>query len=163
MNKRVEVLAKRLEQGAFELAAYAEGLTPQQWAAAVANDGRSVGILVHHVATMYPLEMELAQIIVKGQVIAGVTWDVVAEINAHHAAEHAEPNRSETVTLLRQNSTAAAADLRTLTDEQLDIAVPNSLYGDTPLTLQFWLEDHPISHSYKHLANIKAESSELPR
>jgi hypothetical protein len=30
-----------------------------------------------------------------------------------------------------------------------------SLYGDAPLTLQLWLEDHPISHSYKHLANIK--------
>jgi hypothetical protein len=133
-----------------------------EWAAAVADDGRSVGIMVHHVATMYPLEMELAQTIVKGQAIAGVTWNVVAEINAHHAAEHAEPEHSETVTLLRQNSTAAAV-LRTLTDEQLDIAVRNSLYGDTPLTLQFWLEDHPISHSYKHLSHIKAAVSESSR
>lgn len=159
MNKRSEALATRLEQGAVELANYAEGLTAQQWAAAVAGDGRSVGIVLHHVATMYPLEMELAQTIANGQAVAGVTWEVVAQINAHHAAEHAEAERGETLTLLRQNSSAASAAVRTLSDEQLDIAVPNSLYGDTPLTLQFWLEDHPISHSYKHLENIKAATS----
>ena len=156
MNKRAEALSTRLEQGASLLAAYAESLTPQQWAAQVSTEGRSVGILVHHVANMYPLEMQLAQTIASGQAIAGVTWDAVADINAKHAHEHAEPDRMETVRLLRENSAAAAATTRMLTDEQLDIAVPNSLYGDAPMTLQLWLEDHPISHSFKHLASIKA-------
>ena len=155
MNKRAEVLATRLEQGAVALATYAEQLTPQQWAAPVNGEGRSVGILVHHVANMYPLEMQLAETIASGQAIAGVTWDAVADINAKHAHEHAEPDRSETLAMLRQNSMAAAAVTRTLTDEQLDTAVSNSLYGDAPMTLQLWLEDHPISHSYKHLAAIK--------
>lgn len=156
MNKRSEALATRLEQGAMALANYAEQLTAQQWAAPVKVEGRSVGILVHHVANMYPLEMQLAQTIAGGQAIAGVTWDAVAEINANHAHEHAEPDRRETLALLRQNSAAAATTTRTLTDAQLDTAVPNSLYGDAPMTLQLWLEDHPISHSYKHLAAIKA-------
>lgn len=155
MNKRSEVLATRLEQGAVALATYAEQLTPQQWAAPVSGEGRSVGILVHHVANMYPLEMQLAETIASGQAIAGVTWDAVADINAKHAHEHAEPDRGETLAMLRQNSMAAAAVTRTLTDEQLDTAVSNSLYGDAPMTLQLWLEDHPISHSYKHLAAIK--------
>jgi hypothetical protein len=48
-----------------------------------------------------------------------------------------------------------------VTDAQLDKTVPISLYGDAPLTLQFWLEDHPISHSYKHLASIKTIVSHL--
>lgn len=156
MNKRAQALATRLEQGAMELANYAERLTPQQWAAPVKGEGRSVGILVHHVANMYPLEMQLAQTIAGGQAIAGVSWDAVADINAKHAHEHAEPNRGETLQMLRQNSAAAAVTTRTLTDDQLDTAVPNSLYGDAPMTLQLWLEDHPISHSYKHLAAIKA-------
>lgn len=160
MNTRAQALANRLEEGATLLAKYAESLTPRQWAATVnSGDGRSVGIVIHHVATMYPLEMELAQTIANGQAIAGVTWDLVAEINAKHAHEHATPERAATLALLRQNSTAAAAALRTIPDAQLDIAVPNSLYGDTPLTLQFWLEDHPISHSFKHLAYIKAATS----
>ena len=156
MKTRSEALATRLEQGVTQLANHVESMTSQQWATPVDHDGRSIGIVVHHVATMYPLEMELAQNIANGQALAGVTWDLVAEINAKHAHEHAEPDRMATLALLRQNSTAAASAIRTMTDAQLDVAVPNSLYGDTPLTLQFWLEDHPISHSYKHSANIKA-------
>jgi hypothetical protein len=46
-----------------------------------------------------------------------------------------------------------------MTDVQLDVIMPISLYDDAPLTQQFWLEDHPISHSYKHLASIKTITS----
>ena len=53
MNQRTETLATRLDQGAAQLAAYAASLTPQQWATSVAQEERSVGVLVHHVATMY--------------------------------------------------------------------------------------------------------------
>ena len=156
MNMRAEALAQRMEEGANMLAMMAESMTPQQWSAPVDQDGRTMGTLIHHVATMYPLEMELAQTIANGQAIAGVTWDVVDGINAKHAHEHGAPDRMETVALLRKNSSSAAAATRAISDEQLDIAVPNSLYGDTPLTLQFWIEDHPLSHSFKHVAHIKA-------
>lgn len=156
MKKRTEELATRLEQGAAQLAAYAESLTPQQWAMVVPQEERSIGILIHHVANMYPVEMELAQTIASGQPVAGVTWELVADINAKHAAENAEPDCAATLALLRQNSAAAASAIRALNDDQLNTVVPISLYNDAPLTLQFWLEDHQISHSYKHLANMKA-------
>jgi hypothetical protein len=159
MSNRTEALAIRLEQGVAQLSTYAESLNSQQWAAPIAQEGRSIGVLVHHVATMYPLDMELAQTVANGQAVAGVTWEMVAEMNAKHAVEHAQPDRMTTLTLLRRNSAVAATAIRAMTDAQLDIAAPISLYGDAPLTLQFWLEDHPISHSYKHLANIKAAIS----
>jgi hypothetical protein len=161
VSKRAEELATRLEQGVAGLAAYVESLTQQQWAMPIENEGRSVAVVVHHVATMYPVEMELAQIIANGHAITGLTWEMVAEMNAHHAIEHAQPERKATLTLLRHNSAAAATAIRAMTDAQLDKTVPISLYGDAPLTLQFWLEDHPISHSYKHLANIKTMVSDL--
>jgi hypothetical protein len=156
VSKRTEDLATRLEQGVAQLATYAESLSAQEWAMPIAREGRTVGVLVHHVARMYPVEMQLARNIAEGQAVAGLTWEMVAEMNARHASEHAQPERTATLALLRRNSAAAAAAIRAMTDAQLDIAVPNSLYGDAPLTLQLWLEDHPISHSYKHLANIKA-------
>jgi Protein of unknown function (DUF664) len=156
MNTRVETLATRLEHGAAQLAAYAESLTPQQWTSPIAHEGRSVGVLVHHVANVYPLETQLAQAIASGQAMTGVTWEVVAQMNAKHAIEHAHPDRTATLTLLRQNSAAAATAIRGMADAQLDAAVPVSLYGDAPLTLQFWLEDHQVTHSYRHLAAIQA-------
>ena len=30
-----------------------------------------------------------------------------------------------------------------------------SLYGNAPLTCQFWVEDHPLRHSWHHAAKIK--------
>lgn len=161
MSKRTEELATRLEQGVAQLVIYAESLDPHEWAAPIAQEGRSVGVLVHHVATMYPVEMAVAQTIANGQAVTGVTWELVGELNANHAIEHAHPNRLTTLALLRRNSAAAAAAIRALTDAQLDTAVPNSLYDDAPLTLQFWLEDHQISHSHKHLANIKTMAREV--
>jgi hypothetical protein len=161
MNKRAEELAIRLEQGAAHLVNYAESLTPEQWAAPIAHEGRSVAVLVHHVATMYPVEMELAQIIANGNAVTGLTWEMIAEMNASHAIEHAQPERTATLALLRHNSAVAATAIRAITDVQLDKTVAMSLYGDAPLTLQFWLEDHPISHSYKHLANIKTIISDI--
>jgi hypothetical protein len=43
-----------------------------------------------------------------------------------------------------------------LSDEELDRAVTQSLYSDAPLTAGFWLEDHPVRHSYHHLAKLRA-------
>ena len=67
MGRRAEALAARLEQGAEALAAYAEGLTDAEWSMAIPKDGRTVGVIVHHVANMYPLEIQLAQTLASGK------------------------------------------------------------------------------------------------
>jgi hypothetical protein len=59
------------------------------------------------------------------------------------------------VDLLRRNSSAAAAAIRALGDEELARAAPVSLYSDAPLTCQFMLEDHAVRHSYHHFARIR--------
>jgi hypothetical protein len=155
-NRRANALAERLEQGARALGELASGLTDAEWQRPLPGDGRKVGVVVHHVATMYPLEIELAQALAAGKPIAGVTWDAVHDINAKHATTNAAISKDATLELLRRNSTAAADAIRALTDEQLDRAAPVSLNADAPLTCQFFLEDHAVRHSYHHLARIRA-------
>ena len=156
MGARATRLAERLEQGAAALLAFAEGLSDAQWQTPVPKDGRTIGILVHHVASVYPLEIQLAQSVASGKAVAGVTWDAVAIMNAEHAHDHHTVGRAATVALLRQNSTAAAAAIRRFTDDELDRAAPVSLDADAPLTAQFLIEDHALRHSYHHLARMKA-------
>jgi len=122
----------------------------------IPKDGRTVGVVVHHVATMYPLEIQLAQTLAGGKPVVGVTWDAVHEMNAGHAREHDAVTKDATLDLLQSNSTAAAAAIRVLSDEQLDQSAPVSLNSDAPLTCQFMLEDHAVRHSYHHLARIRA-------
>ena len=157
-SQLANALATRLEQGAQALAAFATSLTDTEWATRVPHDGRTIGVTVHHVASIYPLEIELAQAIAAGKPVAGVSWDDVHALNAKHAQENAAVTKDAALALLRTNSAAAFTPLKAelhLTDEQLGQATSNSLYSDAPLTCQFFIEDHAMRHSYHHLARMR--------
>src|ERR1700722_19637198 len=154
MGQRSEALAARLEQGARALATAANGFTDAQWQRRV-KDGRKVGVVVHHVAVMYPLEIQLAQKLALGEPVAGVTWNDVHQLNAANAKEYDSVTKAAALALLQTNSAAAAAAIRGLSDAELDRAAAVSLNSDAPLTCQFFLEDHAIRHSYHHLARIR--------
>lgn len=158
-SRRANALAARLEQGARSLESIAHLLTDEEWQTRIGGDGRTIGVVVHHVASMYPIEIELAQTLAAGNPIKDVTWDVVHELNAKHARENAGVTKEATLDLLRQNSAAAAAAIRALSDQELDRAAPVLLNADAPLTCQFFLEDHAVRHSYHHLARIRATLS----
>ena len=155
MSQRSDALADRLEQGARALATLANGLTDDEWQTPIPQDGRKIGVIVHHVATMYPLEIHLAQQLAQGQPVAGVTWNDVHQMNAAHAKEYDGVTKEAALDLLRRHSTAAAAAIRALGDAELDLASTVSLNADAPLTCQFILEDHAVRHSYHHLAAIR--------
>lgn len=157
MGRRAEALADRIEQGAAELAAFAEGLSEKDWQTpgTSGNDRRPVGVLVHHVANMYPIEMGVVGAVASGKAVTDVTWDAVADINAKHAAEQARVTKAAALDLLRKNSREAAAAVRKLTDEELDSAAPFSLSYGAPITAQFVIEDHPLRHAWHHLARIR--------
>jgi hypothetical protein len=158
MGKRGEVLAGRLEQGAKELESIASALTAAQWQTRV-KDGRKIGVLVHHVANMYPLEIQLAQGLSMGKPIAGVSWADVHAMNAAHAKEFDGVTKEQAIALLRKNSAAAAAAIRALSDAELDNGSTISLNSDAPLSCQFMLEDHAVRHSFHHAAAIRAALS----
>jgi hypothetical protein len=155
LSARAHALAERLERGANALATFAQGLSASDWRATVPRDGRTMGVIVHHVASMYPIEIDLARRLAAGQPIVGVTWEVIHGINAKHAEEHRDVGKDEALALLRTNSAAAANAIRAFSDAELDSAAPISLNFDAPLTTQFWIEDHALRHSYHHLARMK--------
>jgi len=155
-SQQADALAGRLEQGARALAALASSLTEAQWQTRIRHDNRKIGVVVHHVAFMYPIEIQVAQTLAGGKPVTGLTWSVVDGINATHAAENDGVTKQEALDLLVRNSAAAAAAVRALTDEQLLQAAPVSLYSDAPLTCQFFVEDHALRHSYHHFGKIQA-------
>jgi hypothetical protein len=161
MNERSNALAERLEQGARALTILAAGLSDAEWQTRIPGDGRKIGVVVHHVATMYPLEIRLALLLAAGQPVSGVSWEMVHDGNAAHAKAYDAVTKLEALDLLSENSTAAAAAIRALSDEELDRAAPVSLNAEAPLTCQFMLEDHAVRHSYHHLAKIRGALQRL--
>jgi hypothetical protein len=156
MSHRSEALAVRLEAGAAALAAFASTLSEAVWQMRLPKDGRKVGVVVHHVASMYPVEIHLATLLAAGKPVTGVTWDAVDTMNRDHAHKNDGITKEAALALLAANSAEAAAAIRAFSNEQLDSAAPVSLNSDAPLTCQFMLEDHAVRHSYHHLAKIRA-------
>ncbi|MEZ4586702.1 MAG: DinB family protein [Gemmatimonadales bacterium] len=161
MNARANALATRLEQGARSLTELARNLTDLEWRTPLARDGRPIGVVIHHVASVYPIEIQLAETLAAGKPVTGVTMEDVHAMNAAHAKDNAKVGKDETIDLLRANAARAAAAIRALSDAELDRAAPASLYGDAPVSCQFMLEDHAVRHSYHHLARIRATLATL--
>jgi hypothetical protein len=152
---RSRVLAERLERGARDLIALARTLTPTEWETRLTKDGRKIGVIVHHVASMYPIEIQLARALASGRPVEGLTWNDVHALNAQHARENDAVTKDAAIDALRANSDAASAAVRSLSDAELDTAAAVSLNDDAPLTCQFFIEDHALRHSYHHLAGIR--------
>ena len=119
------------------------------------SDRRSVGVIVHHVASVYPIEVDLAKTIGTGKAVMEVTWEAVAEMNAKHSADNPNVSKAAALELLRKNSREAAAAVRAFTDAQLDQAAPFGLSFGAPVTAQFVIEDHALRHSWHHLARLR--------
>jgi len=138
-GRRSALLADRIAEAAADLAVFAEGLSEAEWRAPMPgseSEGRSVGVLVHHVASVYPIEIDLARTIADGADVPDVTWEVFAELNANNAQDHAWGTKAAALELLRRNSRNAAAAVRAFTDEALD-RTELSLIGlvETPILI----------------------------
>jgi hypothetical protein len=145
-----------MSQRSDALADMARALSDGEWHTRVPKDGRKVGVIVHHVAAMYPIEIELARTLAAAKPIAGVSWDAVHEINAKHLREHDAATKEAALHVIQRSSRAAAAPVRALTNAELDRAAPISLSSDAPLTCQNFLEDHAVRDSYHHPARTRA-------
>ena len=156
MSRRAELLADRIVEGAMRLAAFAETLSDAEWCLpASPTDTRSIGVIVHHVASVYPIEVDVARSVAAGNAVTEVTWEAIADMNAKHATMQCDISKDEALELLRKNSREAAAVVRTFTDDQLDGAAPFSLSNGAPMTAQFVIEDHALRHSWHHLGKIR--------
>ncbi len=146
-----------------QLTEVAKSLSDEQWQSRVPHDNRKIGVVVHHVGTMYPIEITLAQKLAKGEAVEGVTWAAVHEMNAEHARNFDRVTKKEALDLLRENSTAAAAAVRALSDAELDTAAGLSLNSDGPRSCQFMLEDHAVGHAWHHLRKIRGALGQSER
>ncbi len=155
MSQRTEALANTLEDGARALTEFVNTLTDEEWQTPLPHDGRKIGVIVHHVAIVYPLEVMFAHSVAAGTP-DGISNEAVNQMNAGHAKEYDAITKADALKLLAENSAAAAAAIRSLTDAELDRAAPVPLYSNAPVTCQFVLEDHAVRHSFHHLALMRA-------
>ena len=90
MSERARNLAHQLEQANQALIATIEGLSDAQWKATTPGDGRSVGVVAHHVASSHKAVAGLVGAIAHGQKVPTITMEMIHEGNAAHARQFAQ-------------------------------------------------------------------------
>lgn len=156
---RSEDLAAAFERTNAELVAYLRGLDDRQWLTPGVNspifqlgdedEHRPVGAIAHHVGSAYARSAMAVRMAVSGQAIP----PPAAGSAAGQAADHAVPDRAETIRLLEEGAAEVAAAIRDLGDEELDREAATFI-GTTSVAT--FIERAISFHPYWHLTSIQA-------
>lgn len=153
MGERTEALARQFEATNEEMIAAVEQCSGDQWVAVCASETWPVGVTAHHVAASHQPVASLAQAIANGQPLPPLTVEMLNAGNAKHAQEFANCTKEETIALLRDGGTQAAAIVRGLSDEHLDRSAP--VFGNE-MSAQQVIEGILIGHPKSHLESMRA-------
>src|ERR1700692_4949606 len=83
------------------------------------DEARPLGVIAHHVAVNQKVIMGRIQAAMREQ--ASPPLDI-KQVNARHANEYADTTKAQVLSLLSDSGRQIAKDLRSISDEKLDIA-----------------------------------------
>lgn len=154
MAERAETLANKLEQVNNEAIGVIGGCSDEQWGKTCADEGWSVGVTAHHIASGYAPMAGLIQALAAGVDLPGLSMEQIDQSNAENATKFADASIADTVALLKSGGSAAVAAIRGLSDGQLDRSTV-VLQGAPAMTTEQVVENVVIGSTTGHLASIK--------
>jgi uncharacterized damage-inducible protein DinB len=158
MTQRNEPLVVAFEQAAGRLLTVVESLSDKAWGATPAGEARTAGQIAYHMAEVYHNISIFIQMALNGQPLPALTPETLDGLNAEQAAHYASASRTDALEMLRQNGTAAAATLRTLSDGQLGIRTEFLGY---PMTIESLVQNGLVGHTDEHLASIQSAAASV--
>jgi len=154
MGAKAEALAKQFEAKVQEATTLIEKLTDAEWTTITAAEKWSVGVVAHHVATAHEGISRIVKTVASGQPMPHFTLDMLNQMNAQHAKEHAGCTKSETLALHKKNAGAAAALVRGLSDGELQKA-GKVLADAPPINVESIVTGILIHHIDEHVGSIR--------
>lgn len=154
MGAKGEALARRFEANAQEATAVLKKLSEADWKRTTAAEKWTVGVTAHHVAGSHEGIANIIKTVAAGQAMPHFTMDMLHEMNAKHAKEHAGCTKAETIALHEKGAAAAAAVVRGLSDDQLAKSA-TVLAGMPPMSTEQVVTGILINHIDDHFGSIR--------
>ena len=152
---RTEQLAAQFTAVNDDAIAAVTRCTAEQWRLPCVDEGRSVGVVAHHIATVHRDFTGLLTALAAWRTRSpSSSMEEVHASNARHARDFATVGQAETLDLLRTNGAAVVGFLDRLDEEQLDRIA--GVFGGHELTVAQVVEWIVIGHAWEHLASIHA-------
>ena len=158
MGARGETFAKQFEAKAQEATTVLERLSDADWKKTTSAEKWTVGVVAHHMAGAHEAIAGIVKTVASGQSMPNFTMDMLHDMNAKHAQEHAKATKAETVALHKKSAAAAAAVLRGLSDA--DYAKSGTVIaGLPPMSAEQVVGGILLRHIEEHLGSIRATIS----
>ena len=155
MAAKGEAFAKQFEAKAQEATTVLERLTDADWTKTTSSEKWTVGVVAHHMAGAHEAIAGIVKTVASGQSVPNFTMDMLHDMNAKHAQEHAKATKAETVALHKKSAAAASAVLRGLSDA--DYAKSGTVLGGMPpMSAEQVVGGILLRHIDEHLGSIRA-------
>lgn len=155
MRQRAMDLATQFSAFHEEWIAFVTNCPDEGWRKASPEEQWPVGVVSRHVATSHFGVAPLARRMVAGEPLPELTSESIDQMNARHAANHAQCTRDEVLKALRENGSAIADFLAGISDADLDRSAHLFAAGGEMTTEQV-VKVVIIQSGREHLAHVKA-------
>ena len=158
MSQRGEALNDRFQAFNREMIGFVESCPDSVWGQMIEDEQRTVGVLVHHVgAGHYGASLQFCQMLVAGEPWPNVTWEMIHNGNAEHAAENAGVTKEASLKALRENGAAITSFITGLDDAALDRRANSEAFGGE-IGVEAIVDNLIIGSGGGHLEKMKAVS-----
>lgn len=138
-----------------EIIAFVERCPNTLWRTPCTNDGRTVAVVAHHIASSHEPVLQLVQMVANGQPLPALSYEMFDTMNAQHAQGAAHCTQTEVIALLREKGQSVVTALNQLTAEQLARTAHIS-FANATMRAQDVVEQILIGHARMHFANMQA-------
>ena len=161
-SERALTLFERFTALTEEVSRYVVALDERQWETLCPEEGRTVGVVLHHAASVLGLIGEAVQAVAEGTPVpadvAHRTMEDGTRLNAAHAEEHADCTPAEVLALLQADGPRLADFVVGLTDAQLD---HRGVAWDGEASAEQFIRGALIGHLRRHYQTVRATVESL--
>jgi len=158
MAAKSEALAKQFEAKAQEVTGVLERLSDADWKKTTSSEKWTVGVVAHHMAGSHEGISNIIKAVAAGQSMGNFTMEMLHDMNAKHAQEHAGASKAETIALHKKIAATAAAVVRGLSDADLGKS-GTVLSGMPPMSVEQVINMILLNHIEEHLKSIRATAN----
>jgi uncharacterized damage-inducible protein DinB len=158
MAAKSEALAKQFEAKAQEVTGVLERLSDADWKKTTSSEKWTVGVVAHHMAGSHEGISNIIKAVAAGKSMGNFTMEMLHDMNAKHAQEHAGAGKAETIALHKKSAATAAAVVRGLSDADLGKS-GTVLSGMPPMSVEQVINMILLNHIEEHLKSIRATAN----
>ena len=150
----VEQLLAQIDEATAVVTAVIEKCSVADWETAVAEEERTVGVVLHHIAYAIPFVVDWACKLAQGEGVPAVSYDDIHAMNHQHAEAQADVDPTATLALLKRNAQAAQDQIGMLSDADLQVSASFPLIGGQSISVQQMVQWFLINHAHNHVEAI---------